>query len=171
MTGVDTVMYKAVATDGLVQYVPSIAYLMEDAAICLFSPQTYFQSFGGSGTVLADVAILHAGPDQHGVRHDIVFPIDVNGSNVPMFHGVSCTTKERVTIGPHLQSCHARHLLNLNLKDSVISAWYPQFDDLADETGYAFQFTLDASSFGLSNLTAAKNANLTATQKELLLKS
>ena len=118
------------------------------------------------------MAISHAGPDQHGVRHNIAFPIDVNGSNVPMLHGVSCTTLERVTIGPHLRSCHARHLLNLNLKDSVVSAWYPQFDDpCRGDSGYAVQFIPDASSFGLSNVTAAENANLTAAQKELLLKS
>ena len=47
------------------------------------------------------------GPDQHGVRHDIIFPLDVHGSNVPMLHDVSCTDEERKSIGPHLRSCYA----------------------------------------------------------------
>ena len=63
-------------------------------------------------------------------------------------------------------------MLNLNLKDSLISAWYPQFNNpLGNDSGYAVQFVLDNPLFGLSNLTSRENANLTAAQKELLLKS
>ena len=63
------------------------------------------------------------GPDQHGVRHDIIFPLDVQGSNVPMLHDVSCTDKERETsIGPHLRSYYAGHSLNFTLADPCVAA-------------------------------------------------
>ena len=98
-------MYKLPGSDGSVQFAPSISYLMEDAAIRLHSPQTNYQSFGGSGEITSEATISHMGPDQHGVRHDIIFPLDVHGSNVPMLHDVSCTDEERESIGPHLRSC------------------------------------------------------------------
>ena len=81
------------------------------------------------------------GPDQHGVRHDIIFHLEPSGSNVLMLHDVSCTEEERENIRPHLRSCYAGHSLNFNLTDPYITAWYPQFDPTTfDATGYSFEF-------------------------------
>ena len=106
MTGVGTTMYRLPGTDGSVQYAPAIFYLMEDAAICLYDPQVNYQSLGGYGEILPEAAISHMGPDQHGIRHDIAFPINRGGSNVPMLSDVSCTADERERIGPRLWSCY-----------------------------------------------------------------
>ena len=158
-------MYKLPGSDGSVQFAPSISYLMVDAAIRLYSPQTNYQSFGGSGEITSEAAISHMGPDQHGVCHDIIFPLDVQGSNVPMLHDVSCTDEERESIGPHLRSCYAGHSLNFALADPYVTAWYPQFDPTAyDVRGYSFEF--DTS--GIPDVSAPSNVNLINAQKELL---
>jgi hypothetical protein len=68
---------------------------------------------------------------------------------------VSCTAKERQTIGPYLWSFCARRLLSFNMHDQTL----------------VFQcehnFNMDASLFPL--VTDPSNVNLTPGQKELLL--
>ena len=177
VTGVGTTMHKAFATDGSLQFIPGISYLMKDATIRLKSPQSYFQSFGGSGSVDADSATLHLGPDQHGVRRDVVFPIDRQGSNIPMLYGVGCSAEERETIGPHLRSCIAKHSLDFDehaiSSEHAASAWFPQFD-LPDPTrsddGYTTEHFVCVNA-NTGDVTSEANTNLSPAQKELLMKS
>ena len=123
--GVGTVVNKMIATDGSVQFVPSIAYHMPDAAIRLHSPQTYYQQFGVSGTVTSDKAITHAGRDQHGVRRDIEFPINRGGSNIPLLTNVSYTKAEKDEVRPYLRSFLVKLILNFEDEDLAASSWHP----------------------------------------------
>ena len=41
-------------------------------------------------------------------RHDILIPIDHNGTNLPLIFNVSCSEAERNKIGPHLRSSLAK---------------------------------------------------------------
>ena len=42
------------------------------------------------------------------IRHDIEIPIDKNGSNLPMVHGVTLSSREKREVGPHFRSAIRR---------------------------------------------------------------
>ena len=58
MRGIGTVMYKFVATNGDLLYLPGLAYHLDTADICLFSPQNYHQLYGGSSTIDGDKVVM-----------------------------------------------------------------------------------------------------------------
>ncbi len=49
VTGVGTLMWKFQTTSGKTVFLPQVGYHMPKASVCLFSPQSYFQHFGGHG--------------------------------------------------------------------------------------------------------------------------
>ena len=56
--GIGPVMYKFVATNGDLLYLPGLAYHLDTADICLFSPQTYHQLYGGSSTIDGNKVVM-----------------------------------------------------------------------------------------------------------------
>jgi hypothetical protein len=155
--GVGTVMYKFQAENGDVLYVPGIAYHLPSAEIRLLSPQSYHQRYGGKSEVLADRAIMHL-PKQgkFAPQHDVTFPVEQNGSNLPILGGVICTDEERERIGPHLCSGIAKHTL------SFFRSWYVEIED------FEYEFR-QASVMCHPCVSDADNINLSSGQKELLL--
>ena len=109
MRGIGTVLYKFTATNGDKVYLPGLAYHLDTADIRLFSPQTYHQLYGGSSYLDGDSVVMKLTKQPHlHIRHNIEIPIDKNGSNLPMVHGVSLSSKEMREVGPHFCSAISR---------------------------------------------------------------
>ena len=107
-------MHKFRADNGDLLYAPSVACHLPSAEIRLLSPQSHHQRHGGRSEALADRVVMHL-PRQgdSSPQHDVAFPIEQNGSNLPMVGGMCCTEEERERVGPHLCSGIAKHLLRL----------------------------------------------------------
>ena len=167
IVGVGTVMYKVKATNWDILYVSGIAYHMEEATICLHSPQTYFQVYSGHVSESGNKFTMHLPRhDSSRVQHHIEFPINKEGSNIPMMFNVSCTAKEFAEFGKHMRSAMAEHALNFT-QSSLMSSWYPQFDDF-DETNSNFDYLFEHfSCAGGHDVTSDFGSNLSNGQKEL----
>ena len=160
--GIGTVMYKMIATNGDVLFVPGIAYHLPTADIRLFSPQTYHQLHGGSSEIDGDRTIIHL--QQRGnsnIRHDIEIPIDKDGTNLPVIYNVSCTNKEKKDIGHHFRS--AMSIQDRYLGNIGTGKWSTSVDEFDYEFGTVAQVMMYN---GVGN---DDNINLTRAQKELLL--
>ena len=105
-------MCKMNSTNGDTIYLPCLAYHLPTAEICLISPQTYHQFYGGCSEVDGDKIVMHLPRSSKGpIAHSVVIPIEKEKTNLPMVYNVACTDKERQDIGPHLRSSLARHTM------------------------------------------------------------
>ena len=84
-----------------------MAYYMPDCAICLFSPQSYFNLHGGDATVTARSVEMRL-PNTH------VVDIPINATvNLPVIHCPQPTLEEQDKFGPHLLSSVVANTLHL----------------------------------------------------------
>ena len=60
-------------------YLPCVSYHIPMADIILFSPHTYHKTSGGYRSVYSNII------DMYLSRHKLVIPIDIKGSNIPIF--------------------------------------------------------------------------------------
>ena len=158
VVGIGTVMYRFVATNGDVLFLPAIAYHLETAEIRLFSPQAYHQRWGGSSTIDGDEVVMHL-PKQldYNLTHKISIEIEKKGSNLPMIYRAACTDAQRKEIGPHFRSALATHMLN----------FYSPWKVVEDEIEYEFDHF--RAFMAHPCVSDDRNANLSSGQKELLL--
>ena len=157
--GIGTVMYKFLATNGDVLYLPSLAYHLDTADIRLFSPQTYHQLYGGSSKLDGDHVLMQLMKQPHlEIRHDVEIDIEKGGTNLPMIYNVACSDKEKREIGPHFKSAMA--LLSRRL--GFLGRWEVGIEDHSYEFGTGVELMFPCVS---SN----ENVNLTPGQRELLL--
>ena len=157
--GIGTVMYKFIATNGEVLYLPSLAYHLDTADIRLFSPQTYHQLYGGSSQFDGDIVLMQSQKQTHlKIKHDIRIDIEREGTNLPMIYDVACNDKEKKEIGPHFKSA----LALLSHRFGFLGRWDVGIDDHSYTFGTSAELMFPCVS---SN----ENINLTPGQRELLL--
>ena len=157
--GIGTVLYKFTATNGDLIYLPGLAYHLETADIRLFSPQTYHQLYGGSSHLDGESVLMKLMKQPHlHIRHDIEIPIDKNGSNLPMVHGVTLSSREKREVGPHFRSAIRR----MDLACGFGGRWTVPVDEFEWEFGTIAQAMMPCVS-------VKQNQNLSQGQKELLL--
>ena len=156
--GVGTVMYKFVATNGDILFLPGLSYHLDTADIRLFSPQTYHQLYGGEDEIDGERVIMHLQQQPHlDIRHDICIPIDIKNTNLPLIQNTCCNDEEKSRIGPHFRTAIAASLHNFGVTRgaSVFDEFEFEFNAFAD---------LLCPCVGVES-----NQNLSAGQKELLL--
>ena len=112
VSGIGTVIYKFVTRSGKVVFIPHVSFHMPSSTVRLFSPQTYFKQFGGSGTMDGTMYSMYLADGEI-----IDFPIDPH-SNLPLAHDCACTAQEKAKYGPRL--CAAVVDTFLNFKDIVV---------------------------------------------------
>lgn len=157
--GIGTVMYKFVATNGDILFLPGLAYHLESADIRLFSPQTYHQLYGGESRINGDRVLMELQKQPHlSIRHDIDIPIDINNTNLPLIHNVTCTDAEKKAIGPKFRTsiCASLHCLGF------LGVWKAVVDDFEYEFNHFAQMMYPC-------VGSEANKNLTKGEKELLL--
>ena len=87
--GIGTVMYRFIATNGDVLYLPSLAYHLVTADIRLFSPQTYHQLYGGRSEIDGNKVLMKLQKqNDFTLRHDIQIDIDKQYTNLPVVYDV-----------------------------------------------------------------------------------
>lgn len=157
--GIGTVMYKFVATNGDILFLPGLAYHLESADIRLFSPQTYHQLYGGDSILNGDRVLMQLRKQTHlQVRHDIDIPIDINNTNLPLIHHVACSEAEKKNIGPSFRTAISASFLCLG--------FFGVWKSVVDEFEYEFN---SVAQMMCPCVGTQSNTNLTSAQKELLL--
>ena len=152
-------MYKFVATNGDTLFLPGLAYHLESADIRLFSPQTYHQLYGRDSIINGEEVPMRLQKQIHlQIRHDISIPIDVNNTNLPLIHHVSCTQAEKQNIGPKFWTAMSASILCLGF----LGVW----TSVVDEFEYEFN---SIAQLMCPCVRMQSNANLTNAEKELLL--
>ena len=152
--GIGTGMYKFVATNGDLLYLPGLAYHLDTADIRLFSPQTYHQLYGGSSTIDGDKVVMKL-QQQPGLalRHDVEITIDKTNTNLPMIYDVACSDTEKKEIGHHFRSAYTL---------GFTEKWNVEIEDFDYEFGTMAQMLCPC-------VGSDANENLSRGQKELLL--
>ena len=164
--GFGLVLYKAVATNGEVVYLPGLAYHLKSTDIRLISPQAFHQLWGGRSVVDDKVFSLHTTSGQV-----VDVPIEPK-SNLPMLYGVTCTNQEH----RHVGAAYARQW---KVKQRTGRSFFFGNDDgswrftrLEDEdfdVPTEVDYNFDLCAHLRPCITIADNPNLSPGQKEVLL--
>ena len=168
VVGYGTVLYRCTATDGSTCFIPGLAYHLPTTDVRLFSPQAYFQHYGGHATINSDEVCIHlkkAVTDPNSA-HTIKLPIDI-GSNLPLFRDAACTAFEQQTVGRHFRTFIA---VQQQLEGDFFGTWNCSLNGEDSDNFFGQQFTFSpyqAYSFPAS-VTIPTNQNLDRPQKELL---
>jgi hypothetical protein len=153
--GIGTVMYKFRATNGEDVFLPGVAFHLPTAAIRLMSPQSHHQRWGGYSLVDGKEVLMNLWRPDNQPNHVLRFPISEEHSNVPTLVNVSCTAKERETIGPFLRPAVAKHFMS--------------FDDNWRTSAHAMEHDFMTQACVLPSVVDPTNINLSSGQKELLM--
>jgi hypothetical protein len=173
VVGYGTVLYRCIADDGSTCFIPGLAYHLPSTDIRLFSPQAYFQHYGGFATIDADSVQIHLKNSVTDPRskHIITLPIDA-GCNLPLFRDAACTAFEQKTIGRHFRTFIAGRQA---LDGQLVGTWNCTLlgDDADNFFGENYQFRpyqhvpYKASAYPAA-VTVDNNPNLSGAQKEVL---
>jgi hypothetical protein len=160
--GVGTTLHKF-KIDGNDVFLPCLSYHLPTAEVRLFSPQTYHTLYGGHSTVGGDQVQMFI--DHLKINVDI----DRESTNVPMVKDCSVSAAEMKLHGPHIRSA----LPQYERKVDFLGGWSSehckkwQMASLAIDSEFGHYGC--TTGYGLSNVAADGNINLSSAQKELLL--
>jgi hypothetical protein len=111
---IGTIMWKLLTTKGHPVFIPAVAYHMPDCDIRLFSPQSYFNLYGGDATVTARSVVMCL-PDNNVV--DIQIDPTVN---LPIIPNPQPSLEYQDNFGPHLLSSIVANTLHLSGLDKPV---------------------------------------------------
>ena len=167
--GFGLVLYKAVATNGEVVYLPGLAYHLKSTDIRLISPQAFHQLWGGHSVINDESFRLHTTSGQV-----LDVPLE-SKSNLPMLYGVTCSVQEHRAVG----AAYARqwkvkqrlsHSFFFGNEDGGWRFTRLEDEDFAEPQEVTYDFDLCAHLTRTAPcITIADNPNLSPAQKELLL--
>ena len=168
VVGYGTVLYRCTATDGSSCFIPGLAYHLPSTDVRLFSPQAYFQHYGGHATIDGEEVCIHLkrSVNDKNSAHTIKLPIDA-GSNLPLFKDAACTAFEQQTVGRHFRTFIS---VQQQMEGDFLGTWNCSLvgEDADNFFGQQFAFSpFQAYSFPAS-VTIPTNHNLDEPQKELL---
>ena len=168
VVGYGTVLYRCKATDGSTCFIPGLAYHLPTTDVRLFSPQAYFQHYGGDATINSEEVCIHLKKSvtDRNSTHTIKLPIDL-GCNLPLFRDAACTAFEQKTVGRHFRTFVA---VQQQLEGDFLGTWNCSLSGEDSDNFFGEQFGFSpyqAFSFPAA-VTVPENQNLDAAQKELL---
>ena len=101
-------MCKFTTTSGKTVFLPQVGYHMPNSTVWMFSPQSFLRSFGGHCKLSGHMATIYL---QNG--DSVEFRI-YQATNLPMYHGCSCTSAEKHAHGQRFcRDLHGHVLMDL----------------------------------------------------------